>query len=102
MTAWKCKQLLLVDMEFTKAFRVIVIACLMASLYQPSAAQAGQVTLDHSLGQTGQALSGPSFSITADKGKTAGNNLFFSFAQFDLTSGDTATFSGPNNIQNIL
>ena len=64
--------------------------------------RAGQVTLDHSLGQTGQSLSGPGFNITPGNGKTIGHNLFFSFSQFDLSSGDTATFSGPNTIQNIL
>ncbi|MES2223230.1 MAG: filamentous hemagglutinin N-terminal domain-containing protein, partial [Acidobacteriota bacterium] len=33
---------------------------------------------------------------------TKGNNLFHSFAQFDLKAGEVATFSGPANIQNIL
>ncbi|HXI83381.1 MAG TPA: filamentous hemagglutinin N-terminal domain-containing protein [Verrucomicrobiae bacterium] len=64
--------------------------------------EAGQVTFDHSLGQTGQSLSGPAFNITSGDGKTVGHNLFFSFSQFDLSSGDIATFSGPNTIQNIL
>ena len=50
----------------------------------------------------GQSLSGPGFNITPGNGKTIGHNLFFSFSQFDLSSGDTATFSGPNTIQNIL
>ncbi|HUK82255.1 MAG TPA: filamentous hemagglutinin N-terminal domain-containing protein [Verrucomicrobiae bacterium] len=88
-------------MEFAKTIRIVLTACLLASLSRPSS-QAGQVTLDHSLGQTGQSLSGPSFNITPGNGKTIGHNLFFSFAQFDLSSGDTATFSGPNTIQNIL
>src|ERR1051326_7764946 len=88
-------------MEHAKAFRVATLAFVTALATWPIC-QAGQVTLDHSLGQTGQALAGPNFSITADKGRTRGNNLFFSFAQFDLSSDQTATFSGPNNIQNIL
>ena len=99
MTTWKwiCRTLL----SPSRATRVIVFACLMAGIRKP-ASLAGQVTLDHSLGQTGQSLSGPAFSITPGNGKTIGHNLFFSFAQFDLSSGDTATFSGPNTIQNIL
>ena len=89
------------DLELTKTIRLIVIACLMAGWCELSC-RAGHVTLDHSLGQTGQSLSGPDFSITPGNGKTIGRNLFFSFTQFDLSSSDTATFSGPNTIQNIL
>src|SRR5687767_5046841 len=59
-----------------------------------------QVVLDGKFG-TG-ALPGPNYSITQDLGRTEGNNLFHSFTQFDLKAGDTATFSGPANIQNIL
>src|ERR1051325_7075825 len=62
---------------------------------------AGQVTLDGSFGTSGT-LTGPNYGIPASVGKTVGNNLFHSFGQFNLSNGDTATFSGPNNIQNIL
>src|SRR5688572_23357947 len=61
----------------------------------------GQVVLDGKLGPSG-GLTGPNFSITDGMGATRGNNLFHSFAQFDLKAGDTAAFSGPANIQNIL
>ncbi len=60
-----------------------------------------QVVLDGKFGTSGP-LTGPNFNITAGLGTTRGNNLFHSFTQFDLKSGDTATFSGPANIQNIL
>jgi filamentous hemagglutinin family protein len=60
-----------------------------------------QIVLDGKFGTSGP-LTGPNYSITADLGRTRGNNLFHSFTQFDLNSGDTATFSGPGNIQNIL
>jgi filamentous hemagglutinin family protein len=60
-----------------------------------------QIVLDGKFGTSG-ALTGPNYNITAGLGRTRGNNLFHSFAQFDLTAGDTATFSGPPNIQNIL
>ncbi len=60
-----------------------------------------QVVLDGKFGSTG-ALPGPNFAVTAGVGATKGNNLFHSFAQFDLKAGDVATFSGPANIQNIL
>ncbi|HVM60474.1 MAG TPA: filamentous hemagglutinin N-terminal domain-containing protein [Verrucomicrobiae bacterium] len=61
----------------------------------------GHVVLDGSLGSSGP-LSGPDYNITANLGKTVGNNLFQSFSQFDLVNGEVATFSGPVNIQNIL
>jgi filamentous hemagglutinin family protein len=60
-----------------------------------------QIVLDGKFGTSGP-LTGPNFNITADLGRMRGNNLFHSFTQFDLNSGDTATFSGPGNIQNIL
>ena len=62
---------------------------------------AGSVVLDGSYGTSG-ALTGPNYIITAGMGREVGNNLFQSFGLFDLTNGDTATFSGPANIQNIL
>jgi filamentous hemagglutinin family protein len=63
--------------------------------------QAGTITLDGSYGTSG-VLTGPNFLITANMGRTMGNNLFQSFGQFDLSNGESATFSGPANIQNIL
>jgi len=60
-----------------------------------------QVVMDGKFGNIG-ALQGPNYNITAGMGLTHGNNLFQSFSQFNLVTGDTATFSGPVNIQNIL
>ncbi|HUJ70691.1 MAG TPA: filamentous hemagglutinin N-terminal domain-containing protein [Verrucomicrobiae bacterium] len=61
----------------------------------------GQVVLDGSLG-TGGAIAGPNYTIPPSSGKIVGNNLFHSFSQFSLASGETATFSGPNSIHNVL
>lgn len=60
-----------------------------------------QVVMDSTLGQAG-ALAGPDFQIQAKLGKTVGNNLFHSFAEFSLASDQSATFTGPDSIQNIL
>lgn len=57
--------------------------------------------MDGTLGASG-AVAGPNYSITPELGATRGNNLFHSFTQFDLSAADTATFSGPATIQNIL
>src|SRR4029077_20400364 len=51
---------------------------------------------------TSGALPGPNYMISANLGKQVGNNLFHSFNQFNLISSESATFTGPNNIQNIL
>lgn len=42
------------------------------------------------------------YNITQDLGQTAGNNLFHSFNQFNISSGETAVFSGNSNIANII
>ena len=59
------------------------------------------VVLDGTMGTTGT-LSGNSIEITSDMGATSGNNLFHSFQTFDLTSSQTANFSGPASVQNII
>ena len=59
------------------------------------------IVTDGSLGAAGP-LSGPDFQITADLGQQQGNNLFHSFSRFDIASGESATFSGPASIANII
>ena len=79
-------------------WRLLVVFLLASGV---SISSAGTVVLDGKFGTSGS-LSGPNFDITAGMGRTVGNNLFHSFSQFNLSSGDVATFSGPANIQNIL
>jgi len=61
----------------------------------------GGVVLDGSFGTHGS-LPGPNFMIQANFGRQVGGNLFQSFSQFDLNTSQSAAFTGPNNIQNIL
>jgi len=61
----------------------------------------GQVVVDNSFG-TGGALAGPNFQIPDSLGKTVGGNLFHSFMEFGVQTGGSATFSGPDVIDNIL
>ena len=61
----------------------------------------GQVVVDSSF-SSGQALVGPNFQIPASLGKTVGGNLFHSFTEFNVQTGGSATFTGPNAINNIL
>ncbi len=60
-----------------------------------------EVITDGSLGAAG-ALPGPAFQIPAGLGKKAGANLFHSFSKLNLGSGESATFSGPADVQHIF
>ena len=60
-----------------------------------------EVITDGSLG-TANTLIGPDFQITADLGQQRGGNLFHSFSQFSIAAGESATFTGPAEIANIL
>ncbi len=55
-------------------------------------------------GTLGQALNlpGPEYQIQAELGQQHGGNLFHSFNQFNLNQHESATFSGPNTVQNII
>lgn len=53
------------------------------------------------LNATGTRLDG-SITITADMGETRGGNLFHSFNVFNVLSGESAVFSGPGSINNII
>ena len=81
--------------QFSLRFAAVV---LVASV---SLGRAGVVT-DGSLGGVAGPLPGPNFIVPANLGKIAGGNLFHSFSQFDLNHGESATFSGPGSIHNIL
>jgi len=59
------------------------------------------VTLDGTLGPA-RSLTGPDYVIPARLGETRGSNLFHSFGQFSLTRSESATFTGPARIQNII
>jgi filamentous hemagglutinin family protein len=60
-----------------------------------------EVTLDGTLGRGG-ALPGPDYLIRADLGRQHGGNLFHSFKDFNLSRLESATFSGPNSLNNII
>ena len=60
-----------------------------------------EVVTDGSLGEA-TTLGGPNFEISSELGQVRGNNLFHSFNQFNLSSNESANFSGPGNIQNII
>jgi filamentous hemagglutinin family protein len=60
-----------------------------------------EITLDGTLGPRG-ALEGPDYAIGAELGQQHGGNLFHSFADFNININESATFFGPNNINNVI
>ncbi len=65
-----------------------------------AAASAGVVT-DGTLGPA-TALPGPRYAIPATLGRVAGPNLFHSFSTFSLATSESALFSGPATIANVI
>ena len=42
------------------------------------------------------------YHITDSLGKRAGQNLFHSFSKFNVLTGESATFTGPGDIRNVV
>ncbi len=77
------------------------IPALAAAILLAPDARGGAVKFDGTLGP-GSALAGPNFLILASDGKQVGGNLFHSFSNFDLSAGESATFTGPVDVANIV
>jgi filamentous hemagglutinin family protein len=60
-----------------------------------------EVATDGTAGPRGR-LDGPDFEIPASLGRREGGNLFHSFATFSIRRGESATFSGPAGIENMI
>ncbi len=81
------------------AFSLMSLVCL-SFIYQ-SAGHA-EVTLDGTLGPQ-MTLGGPDFQIKAEYGKTINaSNVFHSFGNFSIDTGQSANFTGPDTIKNII
>src|SRR5256885_3274633 len=79
--------------------RIVVALGLLAwalLFCQPAEAQ---ITRDSSL-TPAATLSGPNYvlGVVDQARQIRGNNLFHSFGQFNVQTGESATFTGPNNI----
>ncbi len=61
------------------------------------------IRLDGTIGTAGKIdLPGPNYAIKPEYGKQSGPNLFHSFQQFNIHNGESATFSGPDSVKNII
>ena len=79
-------------------FRLLII---FINLFSFSTYIRADIVLDGTLGHSGP-LSGPKFAIGAELGQQHGGNLFHSFSHFDIHLGESATFSGPNTVKNVI
>src|SRR3954447_21346512 len=60
-----------------------------------------QIVTDGSVGAK-VSLQGGEIKIGADLGTRRGDNLFHSFEKFGIATGQTATFTGPGTIKNVI
>ncbi|MCP4351223.1 MAG: filamentous hemagglutinin N-terminal domain-containing protein [Desulfobacterales bacterium] len=81
---------------------IILLTVVPAPVYSDGTHPRG-ITLDGTTGNAGALkLPGPDYDIKAEYGQQTGTNLFHSFQQFNVHSGESATFSGPGSVQNII
>jgi filamentous hemagglutinin family protein len=89
-------------MPRTRTFiNAVSAACLILLCPAFSGGAAAQIVLDGSVGPSGR-LTGPNYAIPGSLGRQAGGNLFHSFSEFSIWRNESATFSGPPSIQNII
>ncbi|HET6249348.1 MAG TPA: filamentous hemagglutinin N-terminal domain-containing protein, partial [Tepidisphaeraceae bacterium] len=78
-----------------------LILAALAGVLSADFCRAGSVVTDGSVGARAT-LTGPTFNIPASLGQQKGANLFHSFSTFNLSSGETASFSGPTSVGNVI
>jgi hypothetical protein len=80
----------------------LVLFAMITALAMPAGrVQAQHITVDGRLAPA-RTLTGPNYLIGADLGKQVGPSLFHSFRRFGLSPSETATFSGPGSVNNVI
>lgn len=54
------------------------------------------------IGSEGLPLAGPDYIVPHELGETRGSNLFHSFLEFNIATGESITYTGPDTIANII
>ncbi|MCP4345525.1 MAG: filamentous hemagglutinin N-terminal domain-containing protein [Desulfobacterales bacterium] len=82
---------------------VFTLAALAAVPLHADGTHPRGIRLDGTVGNAGQLqLPGPDYEIKAEYGTQAGANLFHSFQQFNIHPDESATFTGPDSVRNII
>ena len=69
----------------------------------PAAVVNAGVATDGTTGGAGAvSLRGPDYDIRSEYGDQVGGNLFHSFSRFSLDMKESAVFSGPSSVENII
>ena len=84
-----------------QTMRNLILFALWLTVLSFSMPANSQIVHDGSLGKA-ETLQGPNYEIKADYGRQARTNLFHSFSQFNVNTGEKAVFTGPDGIANIL
>ena len=72
-------------------------------LFSGSQSVFADVVRDGSIGPgVGTQPTGPAFVIDESMGQLNGANLFHSFSQFDLSSGQSASFTAVSSVDNVI
>lgn len=88
--------------SFTRESARYASCCLLCWLTVAAPLSAGVVT-DGSVGPAGAiGKVGSDFAIPHTLGAKVGGNLFHSFSELNLLSGESASFSGPGDVANVL
>ncbi len=85
----------------TRHYRIAATLPALAGMLFGAPNAHSQISLDGTVGPA-RALSGPDYSISESMGTTVGNNLFHSFGEFNVHTGESATFTGPPAIARVL
>lgn len=86
--------------QFAKESCVRVSASILLATYSTTV-RSQNITLDETLGAA-STLAGPVYAIPQNLGTTVRNNLFYSFSQFNLSTGESANFQRAADIRNIF
>jgi filamentous hemagglutinin family protein len=94
----------------TNIWRALLGGTLLAtSIFSLAIHAAGGIATDGTVGGPGalgqpQSLGGPHVNVSESLGSRAGNNLFHSFSEFNVNSGQTVTFmeNTPNTLDNVI
>jgi filamentous hemagglutinin family protein len=79
----------------------IMMLLILSGVFLPDCSAHAEMVLDGTMGTAG-ALKGPAYNIPSEYGQKAGKNLFHSFQTFNINAKESATFSGPSSIQNVI
>jgi len=86
-----------IPLKYGTMFKILLIINLLVV----SLTLKAEIITDGTLG-TATSLEGPNFLINESLGLQIGGNLFHSFQEFNIFNGETATFTSPDSVNNIL